>query len=1062
MFKLKYQFTVILFIIAFAAYTQPEIVINKGHTSMVNCIAYSDDGKWQATSGVDKQLVLWDYNQRKVYRDFESRRDVYDIKISEPFLGVLYMDSLQVWDFYTGEVVYEHAAAGGLNNMIMNDGVLIYNSNDGKTIKYDLINNQEKIVITGGHRIALDGDVDDILTYDILKKQLEVYDGNFNLKKNISFDYVIKIDYDAKKRNALIQTGPKAQILSLRNYGLVDLPQKPLGTAYDFKDGKFCYLQGMTLKVVSIPKFSKIADIHFSMQPMGVAFHPQKNIIALGENKGIVEYDLKTSKPIYQYENKIHAVTGISMSQDNKYLAISSDFNGFGTKIWSVKKNNLEYTFSGLRYPIHVDMNGILKAPALNGLNQICAYDIRFKESKGCQDLENIAMNSCFASQANIYVYAIYNDSRTGVSVYFKDIDKNKDLGKFDVEGLGSLVMDVSPNGNIVALATTEGLFWINRQKKEVKKSAISFDWIFDLEFQTNEIVYAAAITKIRKIDVESDKEIGNFDMTNQGRLEHVSVSGQYVLASINPFFSNSHDFAKIWKEDKENCTIDVHNGAISDALFIENKNRFYTASVDGSIAINDLKACEPVAKLIPYGSGNDFIITTEDNYYMASKQALDAVSFRHKGELIPFEQFDLILNRPDIVAQRLNNSSSSLIQAYRRAYARRLKKVGFSEEQLSLDLQLPYIKIVDFQEFVTDKTEVELELNVGDSANVLNRLMVYSNGVPLDGVKGKDLNNLKTKGKDVKYKVPLIPGKNHIEVSVLNDKGVESIPRNIDVIRKTEEDQNLYLITIGVSDYQNDTFDLDYPVKDAQDLKKFFEGNQNLYDNIYKKEFLNEDVTLEELEQIEEFLKNVKLNDVVLIFVAGHGLLDENYNYYFGTHDMDFNNPALRGLSIEWLEQLMDKIKSLKKILFLDTCHSGEVEEDEVEIGEADLAMLDNVKVRVAGVGVRRKKGLGLFNSVELMQVLFADLRKGSGATILSSAGGAEYAYESSEWNNGLFTFCLLEGLKTKAADLNKDGSISTQEIKSYVSDKVDKLSAGKQKPTSRSENIYGTFRVW
>jgi uncharacterized caspase-like protein len=72
------------------------------------------------------------------------------------------------------------------------------------------------------------------------------------------------------------------------------------------------------------------------------------------------------------------------------------------------------------------------------------------------------------------------------------------------------------------------------------------------------------------------------------------------------------------------------------------------------------------------------------------------------------------------------------------------------------------------------------------------------------------------------------------------------------------------------------------------------------------------------------------------------------------------------------------------------------------------------------------------------------------------------EYAMESDKWKNGLFTYCLLNGLTTKAADLNQDGEIMLSEIQQYVQNQVSELSGGMQKPTSRIENIEMDFRVW
>jgi len=68
----------------------------------------------------------------------------------------------------------------------------------------------------------------------------------------------------------------------------------------------------------------------------------------------------------------------------------------------------------------------------------------------------------------------------------------------------------------------------------------------------------------------------------------------------------------------------------------------------------------------------------------------------------------------------------------------------------------------------------------------------------------------------------------------------------------------------------------------------------------------------------------------------------------------------------------------------------------------------------------------------------------------------------ESGNWKNGLFTYCLLQGLESMDADLNNDGEIWLSELQKYVQNEVSKLSKGKQQPTSRIENNTLDYRVW
>jgi hypothetical protein len=79
-----------------------------------------------------------------------------------------------------------------------------------------------------------------------------------------------------------------------------------------------------------------------------------------------------------------------------------------------------------------------------------------------------------------------------------------------------------------------------------------------------------------------------------------------------------------------------------------------------------------------------------------------------------------------------------------------------------------------------------------------------------------------------------------------------------------------------------------------------------------------------------------------------------------------------------------------------MDTCHSGEVEADEVtEVDETedDLAFED---VTFRAVGPKLQEGSDTRASAgKMARLLFADIRKGTGATVISSAGGVEFAME-------------------------------------------------------------------
>jgi hypothetical protein len=457
-----------------------------------------------------------------------------------------------------------------------------------------------------------------------------------------------------------------------------------------------------------------------------------------------------------------------------------------------------------------------------------------------------------------------------------------------------------------------------------------------------------------------------------------------------------------------------------------------------------------------------EYIFYTDDRYYLISSNASNFLYFEKDIELYPFEQFDLKYNRPDIILDRLGYADSSLIDAYHSAYQKRLKKMGFTKDMLQDDFHLPEIKIENYEELpvIHDQGSIELNLKLQDTKSKLDRINVWVNDVAVYGINGISLRDKNVQDYSTTLSVNLAKGKNKVQVSVLNQAGAESYKETFEIecsIGKSTPD--LYLITIGVSEFQQPDFNLTYATKDAKDMSTLFEKSK-AYKNVYSKTLLNQDVTKENVLALKSFLTKAGINDEVMIFIAGHGVLDTNLDYYLATFDMDFQQPQNRGLAYDDLENLLDGIKPLKKTLIIDACHSGEIDKEEIELAQSDVNEGDDIQFRAIGNTVTPK--LGIQNTSELVKSLFTDLRKGSGATVISSAGGMEFAMEGDDWGNGLFTYCLIKGIKTKEADLNNDGEIWLSEIQKYVAKQVTELSGGRQQPTSRIENQTVDFRIW
>lgn len=460
-----------------------------------------------------------------------------------------------------------------------------------------------------------------------------------------------------------------------------------------------------------------------------------------------------------------------------------------------------------------------------------------------------------------------------------------------------------------------------------------------------------------------------------------------------------------------------------------------------------------------------EWVIWNNDGYFTSSKRGAKYVGYHvNKGKenaakFYPFEQFDLQYNRPDIILRDLEMADAGLIEIYERAYLKRLKRMGISEENLSQDIHAPFLEIVSYKK---EGNEAIFEINANDDKFKLNRFNVYLNDVPLYGRKGIDISELSASTANKTFHVPLIPGRNKIQFSVLNDKGVESLRETAFIENNVQSESQLFVAAVGVSEFKDENFNLNYAAKDAQDVINLLSKNP-AYTETNTLLLTNNEVDQGILEKISKFFASAKTGDVVILYIAGHGVLSSAYEYYYATHNMDFNQPEKYGISYADLENLFDGIASIKKLLIMDTCHSGDVNKDDLEtITAVESQTEEDIVFRStqSTATLRERKGLKVTN--EIMKEMFNDINKGTGTTVISSAGGVEFAFESERWKNGLFTYCLLNGLSTMKADYNGDGNIYLSELQTFISKEVNELSKGLQTPTARMENISLDYLLW
>ena len=517
------------------------------------------------------------------------------------------------------------------------------------------------------------------------------------------------------------------------------------------------------------------------------------------------------------------------------------------------------------------------------------------------------------------------------------------------------------------------------------------------------------------------------------------------------------------------------HTSDVNAVAFNDDGTRLVSGARDGSVRIWNVPQKKEIVALTALGS-HDFVAVTPDQYYRASKSRLQGVSFRVGEQMFPFEQFDLRFNRPDLVVERLGLAGPEMTQGLRHAYEHRLKKMGFTQAMLGKDFHMPQIEVLTREVPVaTQAFQLALRIQGRDDQHGLDRFMAYVNDVPVFGSGGvpiADHGHLAT----TDLTVPLVSGRNKIQVSVFNSEGVESLRQTLYTQATGEQaTADIWLVTIGVSHYQNKHYELRYAAKDASDVAAVLTSRyapDRSAGVAHVLDLNDERATREGIRAARAWLQQAKPQDMAIIFVAGHGMTDPEQNYYFGTYDIDAAHPAANGLPFEEFEKLLDGIAPLKKLLLVDTCFSGEIERDEPSVltpvaGAGSLTMRAFSAIR--GISVQRDDSAAALPPSSAVPVYaksqqewFADLRRGTGAAVISSASGNEYALEGEQWHNGVFTYAVLDGLKNGKADRNGDGVVTVSELEAFVIDAVRTLTKGQQNPTVRRENLDYDFAVY
>jgi hypothetical protein len=295
---------------------------------------------------------------------------------------------------------------------------------------------------------------------------------------------------------------------------------------------------------------------------------------------------------------------------------------------------------------------------------------------------------------------------------------------------------------------------------------------------------------------------------------------------------------------------------------------------------------------------------------------------------------------------------------------------------------------------------------------------------VLIDGRPVQLLPSVKTGNNELLLDIP----EHDCEISIIaRNKHASGVPATIRLKWSGRKDENilkpnLYILAVGTSNYKNKDLTLRFAAKDANDFSNIMLKQKGLlYNNVSVKLLTDEKSNKTNILDGLQWIQNETTSrDMAMIFIAGHGMLDNTGNFFFIPVEGDHR--PLRSTCVNYTD-IIQTVSAIagKVIVFMDACHSG--------------GLMGNTVRRSTASDI-----IGFINELASTE---------NGAVVFTSSTKNQYSLEDPVWNNGAFTKALVEGLGGKA-DLFDQRSITIKTLDLYILRRVKELTRGQQAPVT------------
>ena len=726
---------------------------------------------------------------------------------------------------------------------------------------------------------------------------------------------------------------------------------------------------------------------------VAIAFSPDgKQVLSGGDTKNALKlWDISTAKEAVTFTGHGEgSISAVAVSPDGRYV-LSGSFDKT-MKLWEASTGKEVWTAAG--------HTGIVLAVAFSPDGRVAASGSRDNTVKLWEVASGKEIRTFTGHSDGVKSIAFSPDGRSLLSGSY---DQTLKLWDVSTGRASRTFKGHAAQVHAVAISA-DGRQGLSRSGDRIIK-------LWDLQTGRETRTFSAD-----EVD-SAGKSLGN-QMVVSGTF---STDGKYMLTTNRLGTVIFWDVAK----GKAIRTFPGHTGWVQGVNFSNDMKRLISGGQDGTIRIWDIGTGREIGRFISL-KDREWIALTPEGYYNSSQNAHKYLNIRMGNKVYGIDQFYDVFYRPDIVAAKLRGDdiSSLVTLTIDDALRNPPPMVGFAALPRQTDQPKVNVcyqvrstgggigevrlfhngKLIESDGYYKDVANASENMQLAS----LNSAKIYEDMRSVKITASGETSPIKSRVKGEQLEeckmVDAIPGENEISLSAFNSSNtVQSYMQTatFNAAIKPEEPR-LYILSIGIDEYKDQSVNLRYAYKDAKDIEeKLLSQSETLYkpSNIHHELIQNREATKPAIMgRINEISQKITPYDSFILFVAGHGVLLQN-QYYMLTHDYDGTANDRNMISSNEIVEMSKKIKSLSQLFIFDTCHAGGV--DYIVSGLYDARM--------------------------------SVLAKKMGLHIYASANDKQSAMDGYK-GNGLFTHTLLDGLNNnRAADENKDGKVSVVGLGGY-----------------------------